>query len=56
VAATELRAQSKPDFSAIDGFWRIHDILLRDIGPLEAEWKALLDSPKHRCWKGLSRQ
>jgi len=45
VADTALRAQSKPDFSAIDGFWRIHDLLLRDVEPPEAEWKALLETP-----------
>ena len=45
VAYSALRAQSKPDFSAIDGFWRIHDLLLRDVEPPEAEWKALLETP-----------
>ena len=37
-------AQSKPDFSAVDQFWRIHDMLVRDIAPSDAEWKALLET------------
>lgn len=36
------------DFSGIDQFWKIVDILSRNIEPTEAQWRALLATPGYR--------
>lgn len=36
------------DFSGIDQFWKIVDILSRDTEPTEAQWRAMLDTPGYR--------
>lgn len=36
------------DFSGVDQFWKIVDILSRDSEPAEAQWGALLSTPGYR--------
>lgn len=36
------------DFSGVDQFWKIVDILSRDAEPTEAQWRALLATPGYR--------
>ena len=36
------------DFSAVDQFWKILDILQADAEPSEAQWRALLSTPGYR--------
>ena len=36
------------DFSGVDRFWQIADILTRDAEPTEAQWQALLVTPGYR--------
>ena len=53
---TMLRAQTSAaampatglDFSAVNQFWKIVDILSRDREPTEVQWRALLDTPGYR--------
>ena len=51
-------AQSKPadapmpatglDFTAVDQFWRVVDVLQKDVEPSEAQWQAFLSTPGSR--------
>src|SRR5690349_17172254 len=48
-------AQSDPplpttglDFTAIDEFWRVVDVLKTDAEPTDAQWQALLETPGYR--------
>jgi hypothetical protein len=43
-----LTAQARIDFSGFDQFWRIVDILRRNVEPTEQQWHALLDAPAYR--------
>ena len=51
---TDVRAQTpaapatRIDFSSVDQFWKIVDILSRDIEPTEDQWHALLSTPGYR--------
>ena len=36
------------DFSAIDQFWRVADLLMKDVAPSEADWRAMLSSVGYR--------
>ena len=36
------------DFSAIDEFWRVVDVLTRDADPTDAQWQALLATPGYQ--------
>ena len=36
------------DFSAIDQFWRLVDVLTRDAEPTDAQWSALLATPGYQ--------
>ena len=59
VRATALQAQvraapdaSMPatgmDFSAVDQFWKVADVLSKDSEPTEEQWRALLRTPGYR--------
>ena len=52
VKAPDVLAQSTPpaglDFSGVDQFWKIVDILLSGGEPTEAQWQVLLSTPGYR--------
>src|SRR4051794_31620039 len=54
VAQTTARSEPAPmpssglDFSAIDAFWPVVDLLRKDVEPSDAQWKTLLDTPGYR--------
>jgi hypothetical protein len=36
------------DFRAVDEFWRVTDLLMRDTEPTEAQWRAMFSTPGYR--------
>jgi hypothetical protein len=48
VGAQSAPAKTGVNFSSIDQFWRIADMLVKDIEPSEADWQAMLTSTGYR--------
>jgi hypothetical protein len=46
--ADTTRPEAGLDFSGVDEFWKIVDVLTRDVEPTEAQWHALLATPGYR--------
>ena len=48
IARTRVMQTTGLDFSAVDQFWKIVDILSTDAEPTEEQWRALLSAPGYR--------